>query len=90
MYEFERMFLPNSIIASLIVVEAVYVRVCDDRAPVRRAGTKILMRRNYPNYHVNGILRTTLRCVFIRSAAPCDSNLCTRGTAARYGACAVR
>lgn len=44
---------------------------------VRRAGTKILMHRNYPNYHVNGILRAPALC-FRPLAAPCDSDLCTR------------
>lgn len=55
---------PSPIIASLITVEA--VRVYAAVATVRRASTKILTHRNYPNYHVNGILRAW-RCVFARS-----------------------
>jgi len=35
-----------------------------DRIGVRAAGMKTLTRRNYPNYHVNGILP---HCVFGRS-----------------------
>lgn len=60
MQELGRSF-PSPIIASLIIVEAVLVT-----ATVRRASTKILMHRNYPNYHVNGILRVPC-CVFARS-----------------------
>jgi len=61
MQEARRVFPPSSIIASLITVGA--ARACAASATVRRAGTKILMRRNYPNYHVNSILRAP-RCVF--------------------------
>lgn len=74
----DRAFLLSPIIASLITVEAAGVRA--SRRPqhtVRRAGTKILMHRNYPNYHVNGILRAPALC-FRPLAAPCDSDLCTR------------
>lgn len=62
-------------------------RVCGAAAAtVRRASTKILMHRNYLNYHVNGILRAP-RCVFARSRL-LATVIYARGTSRQIGACA--